>query len=141
MMDHGQCLTGRGAEYVVAWQHCCQALFFEQAFLHKVRDFYTILRDFCAILHDFCDFYANFCQAQIFCCQAPKTILHPLFEIRQWHVGQTEFATSFLLLPLANVLPTIICVCMSVCAMWLYLSMHASFYCLVCRIFSCSHSF
>ena len=70
-------VSGRGAEYVSACQHCCQALFFDQGLLHDLRDFYTILRDFCAILHDFYTTYAIFCQAQIFCCQAPKTILHP----------------------------------------------------------------
>ena len=29
----------RGAEYVSACQHCCQALFFDQALLHDLRNF------------------------------------------------------------------------------------------------------
>ena len=53
--------SSRGAEYVSACQHCCQALFFDQALLHDLRDFYTILRDFCAILHDFYTILCNFC--------------------------------------------------------------------------------
>ena len=53
--------VARGAKYVSACQHCCQALFFDQGLLHDLRDFYTILRDFCAILHDFYTILCNFC--------------------------------------------------------------------------------
>ena len=90
-------VSGRGAEYVSACQHCCQALYFDQALLHDLRDFYTILRDFTWFYVIFAQFYmiftrfyaifkffeSDFCQAQIFCCQAPKTILHPWI----WHLN------------------------------------------------------
>ena len=52
----------RGAEYVSACQHCCQALFFDQALLHDLRDFYTILRDFTWFLRNFTWFLHDFTQ-------------------------------------------------------------------------------
>ena len=102
-------VSGRGAEYVSACQHCCQALFFDQGLLHDLRDLYTILRDFCAILHDFytilrdfcdfyailrdfytilrdfCNFYAILCQAKNLASQAPKTIM------QAWDLRRPKF--------------------------------------------------
>ena len=42
-LDNGAC---RGAEYVSACQHCCQALYFDQALLHDLHDFTCFLRNF-----------------------------------------------------------------------------------------------
>ena len=67
-------------------------IFFGQALLHDLRDFYTILRDFCAILHDFYtilrNFYAilhDFCDFYAIFCQAPKTIMQAWQQLgRKW---------------------------------------------------------